>query len=147
MLEEEPKDILRCSVNFELLFLPLLPSFSSGEIVTQHTHVQHNLVSYSNTVPGPDDLSNQVQTLKIQSQTQSVPTQVLHPNCTHSHVSDPRLTCHTPRPLGRGRWEALVSLPTKSPKYGTCCDQTDGLLHRQPATARILSGKTRSSHM
>lgn len=34
MLEEEPKDILRCSVNFEVLFLPLLPAFSSGEIVT-----------------------------------------------------------------------------------------------------------------
>ena len=121
-------------------FCPFCLHSALGRLL--HTHVQHNLVSYPNTVPGPGDLSNQIQTLRIQSQTQSVPTQVLYSNCTHSHVSDPRLTCHTPRRLGRGRWEALVSLPKKSPKYCTCCDQTDGLLHRQPATARILSENT-----
>lgn len=103
-----------------------------------HTQAHHNLVSYSNTIPGPADLHNQVQTLRIQSHTPSVSTtQGLRPNCTHLHVSNPLLTCHTLSGLGQGRWEALVSLPTKSPKYCTCCGQTDRLLHRQPVTARI----------
>lgn len=103
-----------------------------------HTHIHHNLVSYSNTIPGPGDLHNQVQTLRIQSHTPSVSTQVLRPNCTHSHVSKPLLTCHTPRRLWGGAGGRLWSLyPQSPPRYCTCCDQTDGLLHRQPATARI----------
>lgn len=78
-----------------LLSLPLLSSFSSGETVT--SHIYHNsLVSCSNTIAGPCDLCNQVQTLRTQIHMQSVPTQVWHPDYTHSHASNPLYTCHSP---------------------------------------------------